>query len=54
MAEIKNNKTKNKIIKIRKSRGIKSKGVDTSKYCGTVKFNEDAVAIQKRLRNEWK
>ena len=51
MPDIKNNKTKKNIVKIRKKR--KTKGVDTSKYCGTVKFNEDALAIQKRLRNEW-
>ncbi len=53
MAETKNNNTKNNIIKIRKKRDTKIKGIDTSKYCGTVKFNEDALAIQKRLRNEW-
>jgi len=29
------------------------KGTTISKYCGTVKFNEDALVIQKRLRNEW-
>ena len=49
----KTNKTKRKIAKIRRSRRTKTKGVDTSKYCGTVKFDEDALAIQKRLRNEW-
>ena len=54
MAETKNSKTKNHIIKIRKNRDAKIKGVDTLKYCGTVKFNEDALDIQKRLRNEWK
>ncbi len=53
MADLKNNKQKNHIIKIRRTRNAKTKGVDTSKYCGTVKFDEDALAIQKRLRNEW-
>ncbi len=53
MPDIKTNKTKKHIIKIRRDRGIKTKGVDTSKYCGTVKFNEDGLAIQKRMRNEW-
>lgn len=28
-------------------------GVDVVKYCGLVKFKEDALTIQKRLRNEW-
>lgn len=31
----------------------KGKGFDAYKFCGTVKFNEDAMEIQKRLRNEW-
>lgn len=54
MSDTKSNRTKNNIIKIRKKRDIEKKGVDTLKYCGTVKFNEDALVIQKRLRNEWK
>ncbi len=53
MSLTKNNKTKNHIIRIRKSKNPKAGGVDTLKYCGTVKFNEDALVIQKRLRNEW-
>lgn len=52
MPGIKVNKTKKRITRIRKKKNI-VKGVDTSKYCGTVKFNEDGLAIQKRLRNEW-
>ena len=28
-------------------------GFDAHKFCGTVKFNEDAMEIQKRLRDEW-
>ena len=51
MAAVKTNKTKKHIIRIRKKK--KAQGVDTSKYCGTVKFDEDALDIQKRLRNEW-
>lgn len=51
MAVVKTNKTKKHIIRIRKKR--KAKGVDTSKYCGTVKFDEDTLSIQKRLRSEW-
>ncbi len=53
MPEIKNKKEEKHITRIRKNKSSKTKGVDTSKYCGTVKFNEDALAIQKRLRNEW-
>ena len=29
------------------------KGFDAKKYNGTVKFEEDAMTIQKKLRNEW-
>lgn len=25
-----------------------------SKFCGKIKFDENALTIQKRLRNEWK
>ncbi len=32
----------------------KSKGFDAHKFCGMVKFNEDALEIQKSLRDEWK
>jgi hypothetical protein len=31
----------------------RKKGVDTKKYCGVVKLPEDALIIQKWLRNEW-
>jgi len=31
-----------------------SKGVDTKKYCGTINLKEDALTIQKQMRNEWK
>lgn len=29
------------------------KGVDTKKYCGTIKLKQDALVIQKQLRDEW-
>ena len=28
-------------------------GVNTQKYCGTIKLKEDALTIQKRMRDEW-
>ena len=31
----------------------KKKGVNTKKYCGTIKLKEDALLIQKQLRDEW-
>ena len=31
-----------------------TKGVNTKKYCGTVKLKEDPLEIQKQLRNEWR
>lgn len=27
---------------------------NASKFCGKIKFDEDALKLQKRLRNEWK
>ncbi len=32
---------------------LQTKGVDTLKYCGVIKLNEDPLLIQKRLRDEW-
>jgi hypothetical protein len=29
------------------------KGVDTKKYCGTIKLKQDALLIQRQLRDEW-
>jgi len=29
------------------------KGIDTFKYCGTVKFKEDGLTLQKQCRDEW-
>jgi len=28
-------------------------GIDVMKYCGKIKLKEDALVIQKRLRDEW-
>jgi len=30
------------------------KGVDTKKYCGVIKLQEDPLVIQKKMRDEWK
>ena len=32
----------------------KSLGVNTKKYCGTIKLKEDPLSIQKQMRDEWK
>lgn len=29
------------------------KGFDAKKFCGALKVDEDALVIQKRLRDEW-
>jgi hypothetical protein len=29
------------------------RSLDAYKYCGTVKFREDGLKLQKRLRDEW-
>jgi hypothetical protein len=39
----------------KKLSGIRrKKRFDAYKHCGVIKLKEDALAIQKRLRNEWK
>lgn len=39
---------------LRKLRERQSKkGIDAYKYCGTVKFKEDGLILQKRWRDEW-
>ena len=35
------------------SKRRETNGVDVRKYCGTIKLKEDALTIQKRLRDEW-
>ena len=47
------NKTKKSITRIKKRNTLKPKGVNTLKYCGTIQLKEDALSIQKKLRNEW-
>ena len=32
----------------------KPAGVNTKKYCGTIKLKEDPLTIQKKMRDEWK
>ena len=29
------------------------KGLDAYKYCGVIKLKDDALAIQKKMRDEW-
>jgi hypothetical protein len=50
---IKSSDSLDKIRKIIQAVDDKS-GVDTEKYCGTIKLKKDPVIIQKELRDEWK
>lgn len=54
MAESKKRTRTNKITRIRKKKKSEKKGVDTFKYCGVITLDEDPLAIQKRLRDEWR
>lgn len=45
--------TKQELEKFLKSGSLK-KTFNAKNYFGAIRFNEDALAIQKRLRNEWK
>ena len=43
-----------KIRKALKNTEKNKKLFDASKYCGVIKINEDALKVQKKLRDEWK
>ena len=48
------NATKKQIALIEKKLQLHSKsGFDAHKYCGIIKFDEEPLEIQKKLRNEW-
>ena len=49
---LKKGASKREIESIEKKLKSKS-GVDVMKYCGKIKLKEDALSIQKSLRNEW-
>ena len=50
---IKKGSTKETIMEILKKLHI-HKGLDAFKYCGIIRFKEDALIIQKKMRDEWK
>ncbi len=43
-----------KFIRIRRDKSDLEKGADTIKYCGILKLKEYPLAIQKKLRDEWR
>lgn len=47
---IKKKSTKKEISK-KFDKAIRTKGVDTRKYCGVIKLSKDPLAIQKELRD---
>jgi hypothetical protein len=42
------------ILMFLKRKAKSKKGVNTKKYCGTIRLKRDALLIQKDLRNEWR
>lgn len=52
---IKKGATKNTILLMMKRvmQERKTKGINVRKYCGVIKLKEDALIIQKRMRDEW-
>ncbi len=44
---------KKKLLEISKKWG-KRKGFNAFEFCGAVQFPEDALIIQKKLRDEWR
>ena len=49
---IKKGADKKLITKILKE-ALKTKGVNTHKYCGVITLKESPMVIQKRMRDEW-
>ncbi len=49
---LKDSKDIKKVKDLLANRQVKKK-FDAMKFCGVLKVNEDALAIQKRLRDEW-
>jgi hypothetical protein len=52
---LKRGATKEEIAELKKKLAAAQakKGVNTKKYCGVLKLDEDPMDIQKRLRDEW-
>lgn len=48
------NTSKKEFQKLLNKKSNKRKLVNLDKYCGIVKLEKDALAIQKKLRNEWR
>jgi hypothetical protein len=42
-----------KIKAVRREKNLVAKGVDTKRFCGVLKLQEEPLLTQKRLRNEW-
>ena len=49
---IKSSSSKAQIKKLL-NQAMEVQGVDTHRYCGVIKLQENPLVIQKRLRDEW-
>lgn len=52
---LKKGTTKKSILSLMKKMlaETKSKGINANKYCGVLNLSQDALFIQRSLRNEW-
>ena len=50
---LKKGATKQEMESISEKLRVVKGGVNTRKYCGTIKLKEDPLAIQKKMRDEW-
>ncbi|MCF6352321.1 MAG: hypothetical protein L3J06_04850 [Cyclobacteriaceae bacterium] len=50
---IKKNAKKNSVSKLLQE-ALKTKGINTHKYCGKISLKESPLVIQKNFRDEWK
>jgi len=48
-----NKKTSKRSLEKFLKAGTNKKVFNAKKYCGAIRFTEDALTIQKRMRDEW-
>ena len=51
---LKKGATKKQMLTIEKKLQKETLGVDTKKYCGSIKLKIDPLTFQNQVRNEWK
>lgn len=53
---LKHLKIQSEVVEGTQNKGVDQtkKGVDTLKYCGTIKFGSNPVDLQRQMRDDWR